>query len=466
MSSLEIITYDIYDEIPIVANNNNEYYFLDFYLKNVRGKKSSKPQKYFDDPEVVNDKVVEYNHDYFIIEDKKKIWNKHSPSFNEPYHFENYMCGEASAQLVNGYELRKFILRIIERFQNVPDLKIYIVDKDNVALEYSNIIPCCSHTRARLLIEYHKNNLLRLLKVVNSEVAKELDEAKPQLAKGFKTCDVDFDEFFKGRFNINTNITSKTPSSCGNGAHAIALSRCTCSYCQCSHTYTTGLILTGHELSIYNNNNNNKLMSLDEFNKHKLTDQIEFNKKYYPFKVLFYDIHEINKSLRNKITYDQNDDEYWDNTLTKSTTKSEEPIKQSSEIESILNVRVAKLVKEHNEEIEKVKKDCEQLVEQMKDQFKEKLNEKNEKINELSDQLTKMKSSKSSSGVDVKEIASLKASNAELDSQNTTLTTLVSKLKKLTADKDQTIDKLQITVSEQSAKLEKQQKIINKLTAL
>lgn len=49
-----------------------------------------------------------------------------------------------------------FILRILKKLSNIPGLKIYILDKDNNALEYSESIPGCSFTHSRILIEYYK----------------------------------------------------------------------------------------------------------------------------------------------------------------------------------------------------------------------------------------------------------------------------------------------------------------------
>ena len=67
MSVLSIISYDIYDNIPIVIKNkpDREYYFIDFTLDNVKPKLSTKPTKYFDD-------VDDLHHDYFIINGIKK----------------------------------------------------------------------------------------------------------------------------------------------------------------------------------------------------------------------------------------------------------------------------------------------------------------------------------------------------------------------------------------------------------
>ena len=49
MSVLSIISYDIYDNIPIVIKNkpDREYYFIDFTLDNVKEKISKKTNKIF-----------------------------------------------------------------------------------------------------------------------------------------------------------------------------------------------------------------------------------------------------------------------------------------------------------------------------------------------------------------------------------------------------------------------------------
>lgn len=441
MSSLEIITYDIYDSIPIKISSKNdiprELYYLDFTLKNVRGRKSTKPTKYFDDVE------NSLNHDFFIIDNKKRVWNKYAPC--EPYHFENYMCGDSNAQLVNGYYLRDFMLRILNRFKNIPDLKIYIIDKDNVALEYSDVIPCCSFTRSRVLIEYYAHNLLRLLKVVNSEVAKELDEVKPQIATGFKTCDVDYEEFFKNTY-IHVGCDGRI-QRCYCGFN----SNCNCYNCQClKKSENKNLIFMFREQTF--RSESRYIRSSETF------------KYCMPFKIIYDECFERHNSIRHKITYEQLDDEYWTGELTKGTIIKEE-IKESTEIEAILNQRVSKLVKEYEEEKQQIRDECTKLTENLTNEYIKKLTDKNTKIQELEDTITKIQSSANAPTINTLEISTLKAENVELEAQNTTLTSLVNKLKKSNTTKDKEIEQLNITVSEQSAKIDKQNKVIAKLTA-
>lgn len=188
MSMLSIISYDIYDNVPIVIKNkpDREYYFIDFTLDNVKPKLSTKPTKYFDD-------VDDLHHDYFIINDVKKIWNKYSPEFNNPYHFKNEIYNsKQNIQFTNVYKLRDFILRILKIFNNIPKLKFYIIDNDNNALEFSDTDPISSHNRCRILIEYYSKNTLRFIHAINSEVAKELQNYKSDTIEKYITCDVDY----------------------------------------------------------------------------------------------------------------------------------------------------------------------------------------------------------------------------------------------------------------------------------
>ena len=100
MSVLSIISYDIYDNIPIVVKNrpNREYYFIDFTLDSVKQKISKKPTKYFDD-------VDDLHHDYFIINGIKEIWNKYSPEFNNTYNFKNEIYNsKQNIQFTNVYK--------------------------------------------------------------------------------------------------------------------------------------------------------------------------------------------------------------------------------------------------------------------------------------------------------------------------------------------------------------------------
>ena len=356
MSVLSIISYDIYDNIPIVIKNklDREYYFIDFTLDNVKEKISKKPTKYFDD-------VDDLHHDYFIINGVKKIWNKYSPEFNNPYHFKNEIYNPTTnIQFTNVYKLRDFILRILKIFNNIPELKFYIIDNDNNALEFSDTIPISSHSRSRILIEYYSKNTLRFIHTINNEVAKELQNYKSDTIKKYITCDVDY-------FDINDVLKEYSLYKYNDKIYLFGLNYNTSSklynfYNNCDYNIKN-IYYNSISKNFNNVTSNNQLYNLNKYISSKIIYDRFFNQM---------------NCITNKITYQQNDDDYWSlkcikqkiinntsNEIDKSIVKSEDKSEdKSNEIDKsivksedilLLRVLIDKLENQLNEKDVEIK---------------------------------------------------------------------------------------------------------------
>ena len=160
------------------------------------------------------------------------------------------------------------------------------------------------------MIEYYSKNTLRFIHAINSEVSKELQNYKSDIIEKYITCDIDY-------FDMNNVLKEYSIIKIYGDEWKDKLCILDYGYYSSDEYYNViplNEIILDTKNIYYIKNRQSFISKILEY-KNKKDDII----KFIPSKIIYECIHNQINYIINKITYQQNDDNYWSlNVLNKN----------------------------------------------------------------------------------------------------------------------------------------------------